>query len=307
MKASVEKQTQLPKHVHLTEVGLREGLQIEKQILPTKSKVDLIMALAGARLPAIQVAAFVHPAKMPQMADAEAVIARLPGDGNAQYSALTLNLHGVERACRTSIPWIEVSLSVDEPHSLRNSGMTVAEARQEMIAMVALAKRNGRKVRATIQCAFGYAGPQDISVEKVREMAVFLLDQGVDLLLPADTTGTATPQTIDQVLNALLPLMGQTPMGLHLHDTRGLGLVNVMTALRLGISHFDSSLGGVGGCPFVSGAAGNIATEDTLHLLQSMGIETGIDGAQVAACSQRLSAILGHPLPGKIYQLVPLI
>jgi hydroxymethylglutaryl-CoA lyase len=291
------------KNVLITEVGLREGLQIEKQILPTKIKVELICALTEAGLPAIQVAAFVHPEKMPQMADAEALIARLPRGAAVRYSALALNLRGVERACRTAIPWIEVSLSVDEPHSFKNAGMTVDEARHQMIAMVAAAKSAGRKVRATLQCAFGYTGSQDLSVAKVKALGAFLLDQGVDLLLPADTTGTATPATVTRVLEALLSVAGHVPLGLHLHDTRGLGAANVMATLQMGITHFDTSLGGLGGCPFVAGAAGNIATEQTLDLLHGLGIETGIDRAKVAACSQRLSQLLGHPLPGKMYQL----
>jgi hydroxymethylglutaryl-CoA lyase len=293
--------THLPKRVHLTEVGLREGLQIEKKMLPTQTKVAMIDALAGAGLTAIQVAAFVHPQKMPRMADAEALIAGLSMRGDVHYSALTLNVQGVERACRTAIPWIEVSLSVDEHHSVRNAGMTVAEAQQQVVAMVAAAKQAGRKVRATIQCAFGYAGPEEVSPEKIKAMAALLLDQGGDLLLPADTTGMATPLTVTRVLEALLPMTERVPLGLHLHDTRGLGLVNVITALAMGISHFDTSLGGLGGCPFVSGAAGNIATEDTLYMLHSLGIETGVDMTGVAACSRRLSELLGHALPGKMY------
>lgn len=292
-----------PKQVHITEVGLREGLQIETKALSTDVKVALIAALAASGLRAIQVAAFVHPAKMPRMADAEAIIARLPQDDKLQYSALTLNLRGVERACRTAVPWIEVSLSVDEPHSLKNTGMTVGEARRQVEAMVRTAKGAGRMVRATIQCAFGYTGPETLVLGRVEEMARFLFDQGVDQLLPADTTGTATPVTVNQVLEALLPLSGRVPLGLHLHDTRGLGLVNVMTALRMGVSHFDTSLGGLGGCPFVAGAAGNVATEDTLHLLHGMGIETGVVAAEVAQCSRRLADLLGHPLPGRCYKL----
>jgi hydroxymethylglutaryl-CoA lyase len=278
---------------------------MEAQVLPTDLKVALIHDLADAGIPAIQVASFVHPKRMPQMADAEEVVQRLDRYDSVQFSGLTLNKRGMERALKTSVPWIEVSLSVHDGHSQRNAGMTTAQARIEIAGMVALARQAGRKVRVTIQCAFGCADATDVTVDQVKEMAVFLIDQGVDLLVPADTTGMASPVTIERVVRAVLSVAGNLPVGLHLHDTRGLGLANVLTALKLGISHFDTSLGGLGGCPVVPGAAGNIATEDTVHLMNSMGVETGIDINQVAACSQRLSDFFARPLAGKMYKLAP--
>lgn len=293
----------LPKRVWITEVGPRDGLQMEKQVLSTDMKVDLIRGLVDAGLPAVQVASFVHPKRVPQMADAEDVVARLGVHHQVRFSGLTLNRRGMERALKTSVPWIEVSLSVHDGHSRRNSGMGTEQARQEIAAMVALALAAGRKLRVTIQCTFGCADPADVSVNQVAEMARFLVDQGVHLLVPADTTGMASPVTIERVLAAVLPVAGDIPVGLHLHDTRGLGLVNVMAALQMGICHFDTSLGGLGGCPVVVGAAGNIATEDTVHLMNRLGIETGIDITGVAACSRRLSEFFGRSLAGKVYKL----
>lgn len=293
----------LPEHVHITEVGPRDGLQMEKKIVPTERKAALIEGLAAAGLRAIQVAAFVHPAKVPQMADAEALIARLAITEEIQYSALTLNRRGVERACQTAIPWIEVSLSVSERQSRDNSGMSVEQARKEAAAMLDMVHAAGRKVRGSIQCSFGCLNECEITPASVRQAASLLLDKGVDHLVLADTTGMATPATVRQVLSQVLPLAGDVPVGLHLHDTRGLGLVNVMAGLEMGVVHFDSSLGGLGGCPFVKGAAGNIATEDTLHLLRSIGIETGVDIQAVGHWARELSAFFKRELTGKMYRL----
>ena len=294
----------LPAEVFITEVGPRDGLQMEKQVLPTADKANLIAGLTAAGLKAIQVAAFVHPQKVPTMADAEALIGQLSMTDGVDYSALTLNRRGVERACRTPIPWIEVSLSASEQQSLQNTGMTVDKAQAEIRAMVATARGAGRRVRGSIQCTFGCVDACEIDTPQVVELAALLLECGVDLLVLADTTGMATPITVRRILQSVLPLAAQVPVGLHLHDTRGLGLVNVMAGLEMGIVHFDTSLGGLGGCPFVSGAAGNIATEDTLHLMHSLNIATGVDAGLVAAQSRELSRFFGRALAGKMYRLL---
>lgn len=292
-----------PESAHITEVGPRDGLQSLHQVIPTDTKIDLVASLAAAGLPAIQVASFVHDKRVPQMADAEAVVNRLPLDDGVSYSALALNEKGVIRAIGTAIPWIEVSLSVSESQSRVNSGMTVAQARKETRAMIRLAQKAGRHVRATIQCAFGCSDPDEVTLPQVLQVARSLLDAGVDLLVPADTAGMASPATVRHLLESLLPMAAGVPVGLHLHDTRGLGLANVLTALEMGVSHFDTSLGGLGGCPFLEGATGNIATEDTIHLLNSLGVITGIDIAKVSASSRGLSDILSKPFPGKCYRI----
>jgi len=271
--------------------------------LSTAEKLALIAGLVSAGLREIQVAAFVHPEKVPAMADAEALIAALPVHNQMDCSALALNLQGVARACRTAIPWIEISLSAHDAHSQRNAGLSAAQALAQSGPMIAMAIAAGRKVRASIQCAFGYEVPGDVDIDAVAAIASRLVEKGADRLVLADTTGLAAPPTVRRMLVAVAPIAGSVPVGLHLHDTRGLGLANVMVALEMGVSHFDTSLGGLGGCPFIAGAAGNIATEDALYLFHRLGIATGIDIRRVAALSRGLADVFDHPLPGKIYRL----
>jgi hydroxymethylglutaryl-CoA lyase len=282
-----------PDKACITEVGPRDGLQMEKRIMPTGDKVEWIAGMIEAGLRSIQVAAFVHPGVMPQMADAEALIERLPHGKAVAYSALTLNLKGVERACRTSIPWIEVSFSASDAHSRRNAGFPLSRAVKEMAAMTAAALKAGRRLRASVQCAFGYQNPSDVPAADVMELVRALTDQGVELLLLADTAGLATPSAIEEKLGAVLPLTGAVPVGLHLHDTRGFGESNLRAALSAGLVHFDTAIGGLGGCPFIPGARGNIATETTVRLLERMGIATGIDAARLDAWARRVNHFFG--------------
>jgi len=295
----------IPSQVLITEVGPRDGLQLEVRQVPTGEKVALIAGLVQAGLKAIQVTSFVHPHKVPQMADAEAVIELLPTDDGVRYSALALNYQGVVRALKTAIPWIEISAAASDAHSRVNAGLPLDRVTAEVDRMMNAALKAGRKVRASIQCVFGCAEEEPMPEEQILRLAEMFLSYGIHQLVLADTTGMGTPLKVKRLLKALLPMAAGMPVGLHLHDTRGLGLVNAMAGLEMGISQFDTSLGGLGGCPFVAGAAGNIATEDTVYLFNSMAIETGIDIPKVACWSNRLSKLFGRTLQGKIYRLEP--
>ena len=292
-----------PQQVLITEVGPRDGLQMESRIVPTDEKIALVAGLVQAGVRAIQVASFVHPLKVPQMADAEALIARLPNDDSIQYSALALNYQGVQRALKTAIPWIEISVSASDAHGRVNANLPLERVGAEVDRMMTAALNGGRKVRASIQCTFGCADGEPVPGEQIMRLADLFLGYDIGQLLLADTTGRGTPLKVRRLLETLLPRAAGIPVGLHLHDTRGLGLVNAMAGLEMGIAHLDASLGGLGGCPFVQGAAGNIATEDTVYLLDTLSIATGIDIAGVACCSHRLSRFLQRRLPGKIYRL----
>lgn len=291
-----------PKHVTLIEVGPRDGFQFEEKIVPTTLKLEIIMRMVDAGFKDIQVASFVHPGKVPQMADAEKLFSALSGIPDIAFSALALNMAGVERAISTKLAHIEVSISASNRHSLNNTGMSADAALKMGLKMVALSKSHGMHVRAGIQCAFGSGYCEAISGNQIAAMAKALVTAGADMLCLSDTTGMATPLTVHQILGSAIFAAGNLPIVLHLHDTRGLGLANVMAAMSCGISHFDTALAGMGGCPFIQGAAGNIATEDTLYLLSSLNIETGLNLSKIAACSRDMDVFFGKHFPGKLYR-----
>jgi hydroxymethylglutaryl-CoA lyase len=292
-----------PSHVTLTEVGPRDGFQFEKKTVPTVLKLEIIMRLVEAGFKHIQVASFVHPGKVPQMADAEKLLSVLPAIPGVAFSVLVLNMTGVERAISSKLAHIEISISASNRHSLNNTGMGTDAAQKMGLKMVALSKTHGMHVRAGIQCAFGSGYDERISEDQIAAMAKDLVTAGADTLCLSDTTGMASPLTVHQLLDSVRPVAGSLPIILHLHDTRGLGLANVMAAMSFGISHFDTALAGMGGCPFIQGAAGNIATEDTLYLLSSLNIETGLNLSKIAACSRDLEAFFGKRFPGKLHPL----
>ena len=293
----------LPEKVNLIEVGPRDGFQAESKPIPTDLKVEIIEALADAGIRHLQVTSFVHPQWVPQMADAEEVCRRIPRTPDVLYRALSLNRKGVERAHAAGVTRLDLSISVSDTHSRKNANVSVDEAMTNLKEMVDLARQEKMEVRVGLQCAFGCAFEGPIPAERILKMTEELLSMKADMISLADSTGMANPLQVKQLLTQLLPMAEETPLVLHLHDTRGAGLANLTAALECGVSWFDTALAGLGGCPFIPGAAGNIATEDTLYLLHSMGIETGIDLPKVAECSHRLEQFLGRPLPGKMYRL----
>ncbi len=292
-----------PARVTLIEVGPRDGWQAEPIPISTPDKIALIDLLSASGLPAIQVTSFVNPARVPQMADAEAVCAGILRKPAVEYSGLALNLRGVERAAEARLDKVDISSSASDTHSRRNTGMGSADAAREVRAMAARARGLGLRVRAGVQCAFGCAYEGAIDPQRVVGLIREIVASGVDEALLADSTGMANPAQISRMLDAVLPLLGDIPLVLHLHDTRGLGLANVLAALEHGVTRFDTAFGGLGGCPFIPDATGNIATEDTAHMLAVMGIETGVRLGDVAAVSVRMASRLGRALPGKLYRL----
>jgi hydroxymethylglutaryl-CoA lyase len=295
-----------PSRVEIVEVGPRDGLQREALLVATEQKVALINALVGAGLKRIQVTSFVHPRLVPQMADAEEVCAMLTSYPDVKYSGLALNLRGIDRAYQAGIKHIDMSISANNAHSLRNANRNIQEALTEYDTMFDRARSVGMTIRGGIQCAFGYEETSDVDPKTVVSIADhFLNDLGVDELALADSSGLANPRQLANLLEIIVPMAGERPVILHLHDTRGMGLANVLTALQSGVYIFDTALGGLGGCPFIDGAAGNIATEDTINMLHQMGISTGIDIEKLAAIAQGLEKILGKTsLPGKLYNLL---
>lgn len=295
--------TVLPDAVTLVEVGPRDGFQFEKTVVPIDRKLSVIARLAAAGLKHIQVASFVHPAKVPQMADADRLIRRLPRDNGVIYTALVLNQRGLDRAMASGIAAVEISLSASDSHSRKNAGMAHDQALNQGLRMIDQAVSAGLHVRASLQCAFGCFYEGRIPVRRIADIVGRFVDHNAHVLALADTTGMGSPPVIKGVLDAVLPLCDRLPLALHLHDTRGLGLVNLMAALRCGVSTFDTAMAGMGGCPFVPGAAGNIATEDTAYLLETLGIHSGVNYRQVGAVSRDMEAFFQKTFPGRMHRI----
>ncbi len=295
----------LPETVILTEVGLRDGLQSVAELVPSDAKLDAIRKLVDAGLKQVQVTSFVHPKWVPQMADAEEVCSGLPETTeDVVLSGLVLNAKGVERASAAGLKRVDASISTSDTHSRKNANMGLDEALEHLKKMVALAIDAGMEVRGGLQSVWGcvYDGyPPD---ERIVDMVSDVIDMGVIALSLADSTGTANPNSIKQLLEKTLPPCQDTPVVLHLHDTRGLGIANVVAAMEMGVDQFDTALGGLGGCPFIKGATGNIATEDTINLMNEIGIDTGVDLSKVAQTSKALQESVPESyFTGKLYKL----
>ena len=296
--------------VDLCEVGPRDGFQFEDRFISTEMKVEIIEALADAGLSRIQVTSFVHPKWVPQMKDAEELVERLPEKKGVTYAGLALNQRGLERAHAAGLKQVDLSIATHDRHSQDNAGMSAAEAAGEAEEMIEWALARGLSVQMGFQTVFGYEQPGDTPLEQITALAERFGQFPLESLSLADTTGMANPLMVKKRIAAVRDVLGRAvpavPLVLHLHDTRGLGLANVCAAMEAGVARFDTSLAGMGGCPFVHGAAGNIATEDTAYLLEQMGIETGVDYHRVAAASRRVEDFLEKRFPGKLHRL-PLV
>ncbi|MEY3902997.1 MAG: hypothetical protein RL189_2303 [Pseudomonadota bacterium] len=293
-------------HVTLIEVGPRDGFQSESKFIPTESKLRWIRAALAAGSKEIQITSFVNNKVVPQMSDAEELCAALiafrkehPLFADVTFSALALNSKGVERAVAAGIDAIDISMSASETHSQRNTRRTQDEAYQELVSMVTLARSAGLKVRAGLQCAFGCAYEGKIAPAQVLEWFEKIAALAPDVLSLADSTGMGHPHLLKEIVGECQTMAGGKPIVLHLHDTFGRAMANLVTALDLGVRRFDTSFGGLGGCPFIAGAAGNLASEDVASLLHDMGYSTGLNVSAVVSIRHELAEFLGRDLPAK--------
>ncbi len=289
----------LPDRVTIYEVAPRDGLQNERVQLATADKLRLIEALVDAGLPRIEVTSFVSPKWVPQLADAEALIAALPRAG-ARYSALCPNLRGLARAKSTHLGEIVVFVSASEEHNRRNLNQTIEHSLAELREVVREARATGLSVRGSISTVWGFRAEAELDVARALAIAKALADMGCTELALNDTMGHATPRCTRDVLRAFLAEYPPQMLALHMHDTRGTALANVLVGLELGLRTFDAAVGGLGGCPFAPGAAGNLATEDVVYMLHGMGVETGIALDKLLAAGKVAAALVGRELPGKV-------
>jgi hydroxymethylglutaryl-CoA lyase len=276
----------LPAQAEIVEVGLRDGFQSLANVIPLDYKIRLIDDLIAAGIRSFQITSFVHPQRVPQMADAEALCVQLTHRETIVYSGLVLNVKGVERAMAAGLTAVDMGVPATETFCRRNINCTLAEGMARLETMISMAKRAGLHVRAGIQAAFGCAYEGQVAQEHVVQMVRQIVAMGADELSLSDSTGMANPLQIERMITAVRPLTGRIPITLHLHDTYDMGIANVYAALRQGVTRFDAAFGGLGGCPFIPGAKGNIATEEVVAMLEAMNVTTGIDKEKVRAVAQ---------------------
>jgi len=294
----------LPERIILEDVTLRDGLQSEARSFSTDEKLTIVHHLIDAGVRRIQVGSFVHPRAVPRMADTEALFRKLLQNPDVSYSVLVLNREGLERAVATGVRSIYTAISASETHSRRNSRCSVSEAKEQIGRLIEQAKGKGVVVRAGVMMAFGCVYEGRIAPAGVLEIVRLYRKAGVDEIDLADTSGVANPKQVFALVNEAKNIAGDIPLSLHLHDARGMGLANMLSGILAGTTLFDTCAGGLGGCPFIPHAAGNIATEDAAYMLSKMGIETGVDYAGVCDLTTLLEKILCRPLPGKMASIL---
>lgn len=284
-------------HISIVEVGPRDGLQSEPETLPTDTKVEFIGRAIDAGLRRLEVASFVHPKKVPQMADAEELIARLPVYEGVSYIGLVMNEHGLDRALDTSVNEIGMVVVASDTYNRRNQGVSTDETIKVWKTIAARAKEHGRRANVMISAAYGCPYEGEVPVDRVLEIARRIMDAEPAELGIADSIGVAVPTQVVEMLGKLREEFGPIPLRCHFHNTRNTGLANAYAAVTVGVESLDASIGGIGGCPFAPAATGNIATDDLLYMLDRSQIRTGVSIEKIIATSNWLADKLGGRIP----------
>ncbi len=290
----------LPQKVTICEVAARDGLQIEKKLLTTAEKVRLIEAICQAGVAKVEVTSFVNPKVVPQMADAEALLAGLPRYGQTKFVALVPNVKGLERALKCAVDEVKLVVSASESHNRANVRMSVDDSLQNVATIMKEAAGTGVTVIGGLGTSFGCPFEGKVPAARVVDIVGRYVDLGIENVHLADTTGMANPLQVERLVNAIKAKWPHLHLILHFHNTRGAGMANVLAGLQAGVDEFEGSVGGIGGCPFAPGASGNVCTEDMVHMLHEMGIATGIDLDKLIAAAKLAEDILEHPLPGQV-------
>jgi hydroxymethylglutaryl-CoA lyase/(R)-citramalyl-CoA lyase len=288
--------------IGLCDVGPRDGLQNDPVLLEPARRAELAGRLAGAGLRRVEVASFVHPRLVPQMAGAEEVVAALPAGGHVAWSGLVLNRRGLDRALATGLREVHMAYPVTDGFARANQNTTVAEAAAETAAIVAAAHEAGLRATVTLSCCFGCPFDGVVDPAVVAEHVGRSGEAGADEILLADTIGAGTPPQATRLVRDALAAAPGVPIGLHLHNTRNTGYANAYAGLEAGATLLDASIGGLGGCPFAPRATGNIATEDLVYLLDGLGVQHGCDLDELLRVSTWLEGVLGHDLPGLLHR-----
>lgn len=295
----------------LHEVGPRDGLQFENQTVPSWEKLKWIGALIDCGIEIIQVGSFVHPARVPQMADTDLLLTDLRKDkirsSGVIFSGLVLNERGLERGLACGVDLFCMGVSASETHSRKNTGMSIAEATDRIIAMAARAEEAGKKVQLSVQSAFGCGYEGHVPAEKVTGLVQKFLDAGFKTISLADTAGHATPDQVEKLFTAVAVLDDEAEWACHLHNTYGLGLANCYAALKVGVNYFESSFAGLGGCPFTKIAGGNVCTEDLVHMLQRMNLKKKVNLGKLIEIANDVGRFFGREMSGYVHKTGPIL
>lgn len=291
--------TDLPDHVDIRDVSLRDGLQIEDPI-PLAAKLDLIAAIAATGVQEMEATAFVSPSKVPALADAADLAAELHNFPGIEFSALVASTNGAKRAIAAKLGSIEYVVSAADGHSRANVGRSSAEATERIRDIVAIAHHSGVTVEVIIATAWDCPFDGPTAPQRVVDIAQAATEAGADRLAIADTIGTATPPRVSSLIDLVRPRVGDIPLGAHFHNTRGTGLASAYAAVSAGVTRLDASVGGLGGCPFAPGASGNIATEDLVYLLRDSGVHVDVDLQASIAAARVAQGAVGHELPSAL-------
>ena len=290
------------RRITIVEVGPRDGLQNEQAKVSTADKIAFVDLLSAAQLPVIEVSAFVSPKWVPQMADASEVFAGISKRDGIRYTALVPNLAGLDRAMAAGVKEIAVFAASSETFSRKNINQSIDQSLAGYAEVCSRALANGLRVRGYLSTAFGCPYEGDVPPQRVAELAERLVQMGVFEVAISDTIGVAHPAQVAQVLESVLARLPIERIALHFHDTRGTALANVLEALSIGVTTFDASAGGLGGCPYAPGASGNLATDDLIYMLNGLGVETGVSLSALAKASAFIQRQLDHALPSKYFQ-----
>lgn len=293
------------KQIHVYEVAPRDGFQIEPTFIPTEDKIALIDTLSRTGLSKIEATSFTTPKAIPALRDAAEVMSGITRAGGVSYSALVPNLRGAERALGARVDEINLVMSISETHNLANLRMTREQSCAQLMEVIQFVKKAGTRVNVALSTCFGCPMEGAVPEDEVWRWVEPLVDAGADGISLCDTTGMAHPAQVARWVEAFKRRWPTVPMTLHLHNTRGQGLANVLAALEAGADRFDAALGGLGGCPYAPGATGNVCTEDLVHMLEAMGYHTGVDLNGLIECAWRLPGLVGHEVPGQVAKAGP--
>ncbi|MEW9672128.1 hydroxymethylglutaryl-CoA lyase [Ammoniphilus sp. 3BR4] len=292
-----------PSKVMLKEVGPRDGLQNEKVFIPTEDKIEWINQLSKTGLQHIEITSFVNPKWIPALADAAYVAKRIERDPNITYTALVPNRQGLELALEANVDEVAVFMSSSETHNRKNINKSIQDTFPILREVVQQSLLAGKTVRGYVSTVFGCPYEGKVSIEEVIRVSEALFEMGIGELSLGDTIGVANPKQVQGVVEILLKRFPAEKLALHFHDTRGLALANIVASLDMGITTFDASLGGLGGCPYAPGASGNVATDDLLYMLDEMGIETGVHQDKLLSAACFIRDKIGRPLPSHSLQI----